>query len=377
MSRHRKIDVRIWGDQKFRNLSAPQPCAQWLWVYLMTGPHTTSVPGISHIGEAALAEALGWSRKAFRVAFNELARQKMVFADWDARVIWIPNSIRYNSPESPNVVISWHTVWDEIPECDIKKQAYEHIAAFLNECGEAFARAWDANMVRHPGYKIKTDVMSAAKTRDKGRCRYCAIKVDWKNRRGATAGTYDHIDPTGPGTLENVVVACRSCNSQKGFRTPEQAGMKLIPIDLPRSDLGPIQVRPANQEQEQEQDQSQEQEQDDSPNPPPGVSDPFEHFWRVFPAGRKQGKGGARKAWDSAIHKTTPEVIIAAAAEYAASPVGQGRYVKGPTPWLNQECWSDDRAAWCRCDDEQRAREDGLYEGLREFIQSEDGHDQT
>jgi hypothetical protein len=77
----------------------------------------------------------------------------------------------------------------------------------------------------------------------------------------------------------------------------------------------------------------------------------FDRFWQAFPAGRKSGKGAARKAWSAAIRKSDAETIIAAALEYSGSPTGQGKFVKGPTPWLNQECWADDRTAWQRDDD--------------------------
>ncbi len=76
------------------------------------------------------------------------------------------------------------------------------------------------------------------------------------------------------------------------------------------------------------------------------VEDPFERFWKSFPSGRKTAKAKAKAAFKRCVKKTDPEVIIAAAAEYAASDVGKGQYVKGPEPWLNGGCWDDDRRAW-------------------------------
>ena len=73
----------------------------------------------------------------------------------------------------------------------------------------------------------------------------------------------------------------------------------------------------------------------------------FGRFWSAFPRGRKKSIARAREAWHKAIKKVDdPEVIIKAAGEYAVSQVGQGKYVKMPETWLNQECWNDDRAAW-------------------------------
>lgn len=54
------------------------------------------------------------------------------------------------------------------------------------------------------------------------RCRYCG---------GGEYLAVDHVVPRcqgGGDELSNLVVACKSCNSRKGGRTPEQAGMVLL-----------------------------------------------------------------------------------------------------------------------------------------------------
>ena len=57
--------------------------------------------------------------------------------------------------------------------------------------------------------------------RDKHTCQYC----------GSTKHlTLDHVIPRSKGgkhTWDNVVIACERCNSRKGDRTPQQAGMTL------------------------------------------------------------------------------------------------------------------------------------------------------
>jgi hypothetical protein len=80
---------------------------------------------------------------------------------------------------------------------------------------------------------------------------------------------------------------------------------------------------------------------------PAGAGDPrFVEFWQAFPAIRKQDRADAWKAWRQAVKETDSAVILAAAKEYAASEVGQGKYAKGPGPWLRKHCWHDDREAW-------------------------------
>lgn len=79
------------------------------------------------------------------------------------------------------------------------------------------------------GKGISLAVRRAAYERDQGRCRYCG-------RDGATSQlVFDHVDNFGSGSLSNVVVACRSCNTKKGAGTVEQAGMRLLPEPVPPS----------------------------------------------------------------------------------------------------------------------------------------------
>ena len=96
-------------------------------------------------------------------------------------------------------------------------------------------RAWD---VKRKELHRDRELIDAIRERDGDMCRYCGVVVDWNNRRGSTGGTYDHVQPRGPNSLANVVVACRRCNNVKGPRTPNEAGMDLVPV---RAGLSPVQ----------------------------------------------------------------------------------------------------------------------------------------
>lgn len=80
--------------------------------------------------------------------------------------------------------------------------------------------------------------------RDGHRCRYCAVRVNFADKVGPAGGTYDHVDPDGDNSLENVVVACRKCNGVKKNRTPEEAGMPLF--DPPERELAGTWPGPAS-----------------------------------------------------------------------------------------------------------------------------------
>lgn len=61
--------------------------------------------------------------------------------------------------------------------------------------------------------------------RDCYSCQYCGAA------KRMSELTYDHVVPRSRGgrtEWTNIVAACIECNSQKGGRTPEQAGMRLL-----------------------------------------------------------------------------------------------------------------------------------------------------
>lgn len=80
------------------------------------------------------------------------------------------------------------------------------------------------------------DLLHDIRTRDAGHCRYCDVLVDFDHPELGDGATYDHVDPLGDNTLDNVVLACRRCNGNKKDRTPEDAGMPLLPARRPRED---------------------------------------------------------------------------------------------------------------------------------------------
>lgn len=73
--------------------------------------------------------------------------------------------------------------------------------------------------------------------RDGFRCCYCG------DRKKPRELTYDHVLPRcrgGKTIFQNIVSACRSCNTRKGRRTPQEAGMRMhfkpfVPKTLPIS----------------------------------------------------------------------------------------------------------------------------------------------
>ncbi len=94
----------------------------------------------------------------------------------------------------------------------------------------------EASRTRQEVYRTR-GFADQVKARDGDVCRYCGDGVNWKDRRGSHGAVFEHVHPVTQGgetTIDNIVIACRGCNTKKGGRTPEQAGMTLIS----KSDLG-------------------------------------------------------------------------------------------------------------------------------------------
>jgi len=142
VSRYRKIEVRTWGDDKFCRLSRIPPCGQGLWLYMLSGPHTGPIPGLFRAGRAALAEELGWDMKGFDKAFKELSDQGMIKADPATRLMWIPNAIKHNRPESLNVIKAWGKEFDLLPDSPVKDDALAFIEAYVKGLSEPFVKTF-------------------------------------------------------------------------------------------------------------------------------------------------------------------------------------------------------------------------------------------
>lgn len=74
------------------------------------------------------------------------------------------------------------------------------------------------------------ELQTAVRRRDGGRCRYCGRDVNQYDRRSAGGECFDHVDPAVAAGAANLVTSCRGCNSRKGDRIPEAAGMALMPV---------------------------------------------------------------------------------------------------------------------------------------------------
>lgn len=138
MARYRKISPKIWNDAKFRGLSDN---AKLVFFMLLTHPQTSAI-GTLRAYIQGLAPEIGWTEKAFREAFAEVLKKGMVKASENDGLIWLPNFMKYNMPESPNVLKSWAPSLDDCPECTLKDEIFLTVKAFAEGLSKAFGQAF-------------------------------------------------------------------------------------------------------------------------------------------------------------------------------------------------------------------------------------------
>ena len=146
---YRKVHVSMWRRGSFTQLSAPEPNGQFLWLWLLTGPLTMPIPGIIPAGKAAIAEELGWKQKDFLTAFQEIVDEGMIYYSWDDRLLWLPQGLEHNPPESTNVIRSWASHWQLVPECTLKHLIYKNYREYFEQAYET--DAWVARFVQTCG----------------------------------------------------------------------------------------------------------------------------------------------------------------------------------------------------------------------------------
>jgi len=138
MGRYRKIDPRIWNDEKFRRLSDDGKLA---FLFLLTHPAMTAI-GAMRATWAGLAAELGWTAGRWTRAINRVEQLDMVEVNAGAAYVGLPRWLRYNEPEGPNSVKhAWAAALDLVPECAERHALARRCLAYLENLTSEFRKA--------------------------------------------------------------------------------------------------------------------------------------------------------------------------------------------------------------------------------------------
>jgi hypothetical protein len=126
--KYRKIDTRFWSDEKVRAFSDDGKLG---FLFLLTHPALTAL-GAMRGTLNGLAAELGWPVKRLRKALAPAIEQGMIELNETASYIALPNFLRFNPAENPNVAMAWVSALDLIPECPEKQGLVARCRASLS-----------------------------------------------------------------------------------------------------------------------------------------------------------------------------------------------------------------------------------------------------
>ena len=132
MSRYRQIHCLIWNDDKFPFLS--DDC-KLIYFHLLTTPLSTPF-GLYKASIGALADEIRWPVKRYEKAFREALKKGFIEYDERLYVVFIPKFIKYNQPQSPNVIKSWISIFNEVPGSHLKKSFLENAERYVGTIQE-------------------------------------------------------------------------------------------------------------------------------------------------------------------------------------------------------------------------------------------------
>lgn len=106
----------------------------------------------------------------------------------------------------------------------------EEAILMTNDDMEAWIKDWNAtNPIRQDPQPSLTTTRAKIWIRDGGICRYCCKQIKLED------AVAEHVFPKSKGgsnRATNLVCACNDCNVKKGARTPKEAGMKMLLLEM-------------------------------------------------------------------------------------------------------------------------------------------------
>ena len=229
-----------------------------------------------------LAEELGWELKAFRKAFRECFDEGLIKTSPDYskdRIIFIPNFLKINFPQNPNVVRSWDNVWRLIPECQLKLEVWHHIKNIM-ESKDKESKAWSKAFIE------------------------TCQKPSLKPSRKPFCNPLGNLSP-----------------NQEQEQEQEQE------VKTPPTPQGDVSVEKTGGESKR--------------RTVPGYSPEFETFWTAYP--RKEAKGSAFKAWQKQKPPLSACLSALAWQKKSDQwTKDAGSFIPHPASWINARRWEDE-----------------------------------
>ena len=201
MATYRQIHVKIWSSPDFEVLDWP---IKLLFIYLFSNSYRNEA-ALYPLTIRRMANETGMTEEQVKEGLKILAKHEMVYYDWDTSEVWVVNALKYQNI-SPQGIKAITKDLEQIKSEFLKQ-------AFITKYNDILAKEIDEN------HLTITQIIAI---RDNFVCQYCGKTITEYGD-----ATVDHIIPQSRGgkdTYENLVLACKSCNSAKGNRTAKEFG---------------------------------------------------------------------------------------------------------------------------------------------------------
>jgi hypothetical protein len=136
--RYRKIDPRIWKDEKFISLGS---FFKLVIIYCLTTPQSNRI-GIFNFSPSQAAEDLETLPETFLKGFKKVCEIFNWRYDEKYRVLYIPKWWKYNKPENPNVLKNCLQDLHEIPNSPLKEEFKSNLDYLPETFHETFSETF-------------------------------------------------------------------------------------------------------------------------------------------------------------------------------------------------------------------------------------------
>jgi len=134
--RYRKIDPRIWKDEKFLTLNQTEKLTT---MYCLSSAQTNRI-GLFNFSPAQAAEDLNLDLETFVEGFRKVCERLNWRFDKESRVLYLPTWWKYNPPENPNVLIGNLRDLHEIPKTPLIQEFLSNVQYLPETLHETFQK---------------------------------------------------------------------------------------------------------------------------------------------------------------------------------------------------------------------------------------------
>ncbi len=322
---YRTIDAAFWTDRK---VSALEPHARLLFLYLITNPHT-HVSGIYYLDLDYAAADVSIKKNTLSALLDTLCKAGFCAYDQAKGIVWVRNMFAYQGSGDKNARSAAYHIANDLHGsylCGEFLSRYPQVAKYYNE---GIRRRKREPIPNHLRFKILT--------RDGNRCKSCGKGPD---QASLEVDYILAVADGGSNDEDNLQILCQPCNLGK---------LANRPIGYPAKDGG---ATPDSRSLIPDSRLL---------NPEPPIVPPegdFDKFWEIYP--RKEAKQRAYKAWLRIRPQNgTCEQILNAIQAQKLSDQWRRGIIPHPATWLNDQRWLDENMV----DD----RKEKVLEAIREL----------